>query len=384
MKILITGGAGFIGSHLADNCLESGHKVVLLDNLDPQVHGEGGAKAARIQGADFIHGDVTDPKAMLKALDGVDAVAHLAATVGVGQSMYEVVYYTHANVTGTACLYQTIIKNRLPVKKIVVASSMSAYGEGLYRCERCAKNVRGQMRPEQRLKSGLWELECPQCHGALKPVGTPETEMFHCESIYALSKRDTEEIAIMLGRSHNLPTVALRFFNVFGTGQSLSNPYTGVAAIFFSRILNERSPVIYEDGLQSRDFIHVRDVARAVRLSLESPVKDRVFNVGRGQAVTIAQVADLALKAAGRKGRIAADINGAYRTGDVRHCFADAQAIRRELRWEPRVSLEEGFEELYAWAKQSQAHDHFDRAAEELKRYGLVKPAGKTSPKASV
>ncbi|MBI4370458.1 MAG: GDP-mannose 4,6-dehydratase [Elusimicrobia bacterium] len=373
MNVLVTGGAGFIGSHLCRELLDAGHQVTVIDNLDPQVHGQS-LSSRRSPDVNYIQADILNKDALTKALTGIDAVAHLAATVGVGQSMYEVTYYTNTNVNGTGLLYEIIIKNNLPIKKIVVASSMSAYGEGLYACPKCRYISRGRQRSLEDLKRGFWELKCPKCGAILEPRPVPETEPFHCESIYALSKRDTEEIALMLGKAHQLPSIALRFFNVFGPGQSVSNPYTGVAAIFISRILNGKAPVIYEDGRQSRDFIHVRDVARAVRMSLESGIANEVFNVGTGRSITVDDVAQWALKASGELGRIKPEAGLGYRSGDIRHCFADTSKIRKQLRWEPKVSLEEGFTELVQWAKGVGAVDRFDQATSELERYGLLRP----------
>ncbi len=372
MRILVTGGIGFIGSHVVGDLLGAGHEVRVIDLLDSQVHGEDHIPQLdpRVK---FFHGDINDPDCLVQALDGCEAVAHLAATVGVGQSMYEVTYYTHANVNGTACLYETLIKNRkrFPVKKVVVASSMSAYGEGLYRCDGCDCALRGRPRPVEQLKARRWEPECPNCRKALKPMPVPETEPFMCESIYALTKRDTEEIALMLGKSHGIATMALRFFNVYGPGQSLSNPYTGVAAIFISRILNRHAPVVYEDGLQSRDFVHVRDVARAVRLALESKDGDMVLNVGANRPVTILEVAQIILNLSGATGPVPCATQ-TYRFGDIRHCFADISRIRKLLGWRPEVSIEDGFRELMDWSGTVKAVDRFDQATKELERYGLL------------
>lgn len=376
MRILVTGGAGFIGSHLVQELLNQKHEVRVLDSLAPQVHGCG-AQPRLDSKVEFIRGDINDPQALTQALEGVDAAAHLAATVGVGQSMYQVTYYTGPNVNGTAHLYETIIKNRsrFPIKKVVVASSMSAYGEGLYECGACRRAQRGRPRSQQQLNSRRWELACPSCGKDLKPVGVPESEPFICESIYALTKRDTEEIALMLGASHKIPSIALRFFNVYGPGQSLSNPYTGVAAIFMSRVLNGKEPVVYEDGLQSRDLIHVRDIARAVRLALECDQGGMALNVGTGRPATILDVANVILRLAAPQSGLKPSVVQAYRHGDIRHCFADIRKIQEVLGWKPQVQMEDGFRELIEWSKTVKAVDHFDQAAKELERYGLL--AGK-------
>ncbi len=373
MKILVTGGAGFIGTHLVRELLGHGHEVVILDNLDAQVHGKDAVKRFPAE-VESIHGDVTDPVAVDRVLEGCDAVAHLAATVGVGQSMYEVTYYTHTNVNGTACLYERIIKNKSPIKKVVVASSMSAYGEGMYACSQCAKPVRGKPRASENLKKEAWELFCPACRGVLEPRPIPESEPFSCESVYALTKRDTEELALLLGRAHKIPTTALRFFNVYGPGQALSNPYTGVLAIFFSRVINGNPPVVYEDGLQSRDFVYVGDVARALRLALEKDVHGEVFNVGTGRALTVKEIAYMAIKAAGKQARIEPAVVRGFRPGDVRHCFADVTKIKREFGWEPTMTLEEGVRMIFEWSTTVVARDRFEQAASELGSYGLLRP----------
>ncbi len=376
MKVLVTGGAGFIGSHVTKELLKRKHTVVVLDNLDPQVHGGNAAASHSLfdpEKVSFLQGDVTNADDIKRALRDVDGVIHLAATVGVGQSMYEILYYTHNNICGTATLYELLIKNQQKVQKVVVASSMSAYGEGLYHCANCKKNLRGYKRDEAALKYKQWDLNCPVCKGTLKPIGIPESEPFSCESIYALSKRDTEEIAMMLGRAHKIPTVALRFFNVYGPGQSLSNPYTGVMAIFLSRALNNQPPVIYEDGAQSRDFVHVTDLARAVVDAFESPMSDEVFNVGTGIATTVRQIADLAIVAADKKGKVEPSIPGHWRPGDIRYCFADNAKIKKHLGWQPRVALDEGVRELSQWCQKVQAKDNFNQASEELKRHGLLR-----------
>lgn len=364
-----------MGNYVVRELLRAKHSVTVLDNLDPQVHAASGNGAQVPDGAVFYRGDLNDPEILLKVLKHADAVAHLGAVVGVGQSMYEVSYYTHNNVNATGRLYETIIKNKLAVKKIVVASSMSAYGEGLYRCTKCRKTIRGGMRSEAKFKKGSWELDCPVCKKPMTPVPIPETEPFAVSSIYALTKRDTEEIALMLGAAHNIPSVALRFFNIYGPGQSLSNPYTGVAAIFFSRVLNLKPPVVYEDGLQSRDFVHASDVARAVRLALESDVKGQVFNVGGGERVTIREIADTVLKVCGKEGAIKPQVTGQYRKGDIRHCFADTAKIKKALGWKTAVLLNDGFQELYYWAQKTSSVDRFDQASQELEHFNLLAKA---------
>jgi dTDP-L-rhamnose 4-epimerase len=288
-QILITGGAGFIGSHLADELLGLDYRVRALDNLSPQVHGHGvGRPDYLAPEVELMVGDVRDPETMRRALRGVDAVYHFASMVGVGQSMYEIRQYTEVNNLGTAVLLQELIER--PVERLIVASSMSLYGEGLYR------RPGGAVTPEvnrtlEQLRAREWEPRDGN-GGALTPTPTPETKAPSFASIYALSKYDQEQMCLMTGRAYGIPTVALRLFNVFGTRQALSNPYTGVLAIFASRLLNDMPPMIFEDGCQRRDFVSVNDVARACRLALEAPAAaDKVINIGSGRNYTIRQVA---------------------------------------------------------------------------------------------
>ncbi len=367
-SILITGGAGFIGSHLADELLGKNYKVRVLDNLLPQVHGVNPRRPDYLHPeAELLVGDVRDPEALRKALKGIDAVFHLAAMVGVGQSMYEVAQYTSVNNEGTANLLQALIER--PVQKLIVASSMSLYGEGLYRTP-AGDLLPGTERGLQQLKARDWELH--DLDGEiLAPVPTPETKLPTLASIYALSKYDQERMCLIVGRAYNRPTVALRFFNVYGTRQALSNPYTGVMAIFASRLMNNKAPMIIEDGRQRRDFISVRDVARGCRLALESrDASGNVFNIGSGRQYTIRELAERI--AAVMDKDIEPQITGKYRVGDVRHCFADIGAAQRVLGFVPKVSIEDGLGELVAWLQSQVAVDRVDEASAELLARGLT------------
>ncbi len=368
-RILITGGGGFIGSHLADELLAHGYMVSVLDSMLPQVHGANCERPPYLDpAAELIKGDVRDPEAIRKSLHGVDAVFHFAAMVGVGQSMYEVAEYTSVNNLGTAQLLQAIIER--PVAKLIVASSMSLYGEGLYRAPDGAL-LAGTERSLQQLKARDWELH-DLAGEILTPVATPETKIPNLASVYALSKYDQERLCLIAGRAYQIPTVALRFFNVYGTRQALSNPYTGVMAIFASRLMNDKAPMIFEDGLQQRDFVSVRDVARACRLALERPdAAGRVFNVGSGQHYTIKGLAERISGVMGKED-IEPQITGKYRVGDVRHCFADISLARHVLGYEPRVSLEEGLRELVSWLEGQVAVDRVDQASAELSARGLT------------
>ncbi len=368
-RILITGGAGFVGSHLADELLEKGYEVRALDSLVEQVHGPGERRPDYLSPeVELIVGDVRDRDAVRRALRGVDAVFHLAAMVGVGQSMYEVERYTSVNNIGTAVLMEALIEK--PVERLVVASSMSLYGEGLYRTPD-GQLVPGTERPLERLKARQWEVMDADGN-RLEPVATPEHKSPALPSVYALSKYDQERMCLTLGRAYNIPTVALRFFNIFGTRQALSNPYTGVLAIFASRYLNGRPPLINEDGLQRRDFVSVYDVAQACRLSLEVPgAAGRVFNVGSGRSYTVLEIADKLARVLGEQ-RLEPEVTGKYRMGDIRHCFADITLAQRVLGYQPRVTLEDGLIELAEWLSGRIALDRVDSASAELAARGLA------------
>jgi dTDP-L-rhamnose 4-epimerase len=367
--VLITGGAGFIGSHLADELLRHGYRVRALDDLSPQVHGPGRKRPDYLDSqVELIVGDVRDADVLKRALKGIDAVYHLAATVGVGQSMYEIARYTSVNNLGTATLLEALMNQ--PVERLVVASSMSIYGEGLYR-DPNRRPAAAAERSIDQLKAKDWEVRDARGQ-RLTPVPTPESKQPSLASIYALGKYDQERMCLITGRAYGIPTVALRFFNVFGTRQALSNPYTGVLAIFASRLLNGNPPLIYEDGLQQRDFVSVYDIAQACRLAMEVPeAAGRVFNVGSGRPYTVRQVAEQMGKVLGKE-HIGFEVTGKYRVGDIRHCFADITLARRVLGYEPKVTLEDGLEELAGWLEGQVAEDHVAKARQELDARGLA------------
>ena len=367
--VLITGGAGFIGSHLADALLQRGDRVRVLDNLDAQVHGEERRRPDYLDPeVELIQGDVRDRDAVERALDGIDTVYHLAARVGVGQSMYEVEGYTDVNNRGTAVLLEALIKR--PVERLVVASSMSIYGEGLYRAAD-GSVVPGHERTLDQLKNREWELTDGGGH-ALTPVPTPETKQPALASVYALSKYDQERLCLLIGRAYNIPTVALRFFNVYGTRQALSNPYTGVLAIFASRLLNGNAPLVNEDGHQRRDFISVLDVAQALMLAADKApdVAGQVFNVGSGRNYTVLEIARRLADTLGKS--IDAEVTGKYRVGDIRHCFSDITLARDLLGFEPKVDFEDGLVQLAQWLEGQIAVDRVQQAANELVARGLT------------
>jgi dTDP-L-rhamnose 4-epimerase len=367
-RVLITGGAGFIGSHLADELLEKGYTVRVLDNLSEQVHGKDCKRPDYLNpDVELMTGDVRNPRHVKEALRGINAVYHYAAMVGVGQSMYEIKNYTDVNNIGTAVLLEALAKN--PVEKLIVASSMSIYGEGLYR-DKNGTVKSGQERKLEQLKAGRWEL-IDRDGNELVPYPTPESKTPQLSSVYALSKYDQERLCLMIGKAYNIPTVALRFFNVYGTRQALSNPYTGVLAIFASRLLNDNSPLIFEDGNQKRDFVSVLDIARASRLALETPeAADEVFNIGSGNSYTINEISEKLAGILGKK--IKATISGKYRVGDIRHCYSDISKAKSILNYEPQVTLEDGLMELSIWLKDQKAEDRVSEASRELASRGLT------------
>jgi dTDP-L-rhamnose 4-epimerase len=370
LKILVTGGAGFIGSHTIDRLLERGHSVRVLDGLVPQVHGNNGHRPSYIsREVDLIVGTVDNPAAISRALEGVESVIHLASAVGVGQSMYQIVDYCSTNVMGTATLLQNIVENKRRLKSFVLASSMSVYGEGRYQTSTGAL-VHPLARHEGQLIAGEWELR--DVNGRpLQPVPTDEGKPLNPTSVYAINKRDQEEMCLSIGSSYGVPTTALRLFNVYGSRQALSNPYTGVAAIFCARLLNDRPPLVFEDGLQKRDFVHVEDVARAIVSATENPVPGEVVNIGSGSAISVIEIAEILASEMGKT--IPPKILGKYRQGDIRHCFADVSKARRLLGWEPLKTFRQGVPELISWVQfQKEARDRVDSAWSELEQRGLL------------
>lgn len=368
--VLITGGAGFIGSHLADELLRCGYKVRVLDNLSPQVHGPDQKRPEYLdKDVELIVGDTCDPYAVGRALEAVDVVVHLAAAVGVGESMYEVVRYNQTNNIGTAVLLEALI--RKPIERLIVASSMSIYGEGLYRAPD-GSTIAGAVRGLKQLAAKDWEVRNPAGE-VLTPIATPESKPASLASVYALTKYDQERMCLIVGQAYGINAVALRFFNVYGTRQALSNPYTGVLAIFAARLLNGHSPLVFEDGQQRRDFVSVHDVAQACRLALESPgTAGQVFNVGGGRSYTVLDIASRMAKLLG-KPHLEPEIIASYRAGDIRHCFADIGLARSVLGYQPRVALEEGLAELGTWLDGQTAIDRVAEARAELDRRGLIR-----------
>lgn len=370
-RVLVTGGAGFIGSFITDELLERGHEVTVFDNLEPQVHLQKKLPPYYNKEARFLKGDIRDYSALEKALVDQEWVFHYAAAVGVGQSQYEIKRYTDVNVGGTANLLDVLANNKHKVEKVVVAASMSSYGEGLYLCNNCAE-VRPELRKEKDMQGGDWEPLCPKCQRRIRPIPTPEEAYQNINSIYSLTKKVQEDMVLNIGKTYNIPVVALRYFNVYGPRQSLSNPYTGVAAIFLSRLKNDKAPIVYEDGLQSRDFISVHDVVRATVMVMERKEADyNVFNIGSGQPRTILEVAETLATVLGKE-HIRQQVTYKFRKGDVRHCFADISKVKKTLGFTPRVDFTQGMKELIAWSKTESAEDRFDHATQELVQKGLL------------
>lgn len=368
-RILITGGAGFVGSHTADELVEQGHEVRIYDNLSDQVHPAGFPNYLS-RDVEFIRGDMRDLPRLRQIVRDVDVIFHLAAAVGVGQSMYQIADYIETNTLGTANLLQTILDNKVRLEKLVVASSMSIYGEGEYICEECGEFAPG-MRSSQQLQAKDWEMPCPRCGRKLTPIATRESKPLHCGSIYALSKKDQEEMVLLFGRTYQLPVVALRYFNIFGTRQSLSNPYTGVVAIFASRLMNENAPLVFEDGEQLRDFVSVHDIVQANLLAMQrAEANGMALNIGSGQPISIREIASELAQTLGVTTPF--EITGKYRAGDIRHCFADISNASRTLGYKPAVRFSDGLKELVQWLATQEADDRVDDAFQRLQTHGLV------------
>lgn len=369
MKVLVTGGAGFIGSYVCEELLRKGHEVVILDNLDPQVHGENASWPNYMpEGTENHVGDVRDRELVRKLLKQVDAVIHLAAAVGVGQSMYKIEHYCSVSVVGTAVVLEEIIPLKDQIKKIVVASSMSIYGEGAYQNSK-GETVYPYPRPIDQLKMGLWEVQ--QDGEKLKPIPTDEDKPLRPESIYAVNKRDQEEMVLSFGRAYGIPAVAFRMFNVYGARQALSNPYTGVVAIFSNKLLQDQPPTIFEDGHQRRDFIHVEDVARAYVMALEQDGADGLaLNLGSGRSISIREIAETLAKVMNKD--LEPVIAGRYRDGDIRNCFSDISLLQEKLGWQPEYEFEEGVKTLLKWLLEQDQVEAAD-STEELQRMGLLK-----------
>jgi len=367
MKILVTGGEGFLGSHLVDELVRQNHEVVSFDNLEYQVHL--GRKPRYLnRGARYIIGDVRNKNKLKEAIKNAEIIFHQAAMVGVGQSMYEISKYIHTNSYGTANLLEFLANEKHRVRKLIVASSMSIYGEGAYKCNTC-----GKFYPRQReigaLKQKDWEVYCPICNKEAKPMPTAEDKPLFPTSVYAYSKKEQEDLSLLVGKTYAIPTVALRYFNIYGPRQSLSNPYTGVCAIFSSMIKNDHAPIVYEDGLQTRDFINVKDIVAANIFAMNNSKTDyQAFNVGTGRPISILEIAGTLTKL--YKKDIASKVVNSYRLGDIRHCYADVSGLEK-LGFKAKVDFADGMKELIEWARFIKAEDKVAGADSKLIKKGL-------------
>jgi dTDP-L-rhamnose 4-epimerase len=371
-KVLVTGGAGYIGSHLVDELVRREYDVTVLDNLEPQVHRSGTWPSYANPKVRYVRGDVRDRAVFEPLVLESQAVVHFGAAVSIGQSMYQVDRYVDVNTRGTALLLDILVNNKHQVEKMVVASSIGVYGEGAYRCATCGP-VAPTIRSAEQLAARDWEQHCPRCGRHVVSIPTPEDKALYRDNIYSMTKYHQEEMVLLIGKTYSIPAVAPRFFNVYGPRQSLSNPYAGVAAIWLSRLLNDKQPVVFEDGGQLRDFVSIHDVVACLMLMIETPGADYLpVNVGSGETVTILDIARMLQTLTGKA--IEPQVTNAGRTFDIRHNTADITRARDLLGFQPAVTLEQGFGELIEWAKTTPdvAVDFFDRALDELRAKGLL------------
>jgi dTDP-L-rhamnose 4-epimerase len=370
--VLVTGGAGYIGSHLVDALVAREYRVTVLDNLEPQVHRSGTWPSYANGNARYVRGDVRDRAVFEPLVLASDAVVHFGAAVSVGQSMYQVDRYVDVNTRGTALLLDILVNAKHHVQKVLVASSIGVYGEGAYRCA-VHGAVAPTIRPESQLAARDWEQRCPVCGEHVVSIPTPEDKALYRDNIYSMTKYHQEEMVLLIGKTYGIPSVAARFFNVYGPRQSLSNPYAGVAAIWLSRLLNDRQPMVFEDGGQLRDFVSIHDVVDCLMLMLETPGADYLpVNVGSGDTVTILEIARTLNRILGKS--IEPQITQTGRKFDIRHNTADITRARTMLGFRPKVSLADGMSELVEWARTTPdvANDFFDKALDELQQKGLL------------
>jgi len=374
-KVLVTGGAGFIGSHLVDKLIDQkGYEVSILDILEEQVHGNVDHPPDYLnKKAEFFKGSVTDYKKMEVLVGETDMVFHLAAKVGVGQSMYQIKKYVDNNILGLANLFDILVNSKHNVKKVVLASSNTVYGEGRSLCNTCGV-IFPKLRLIDQLKNNDWELNCPKCGSKVKPILTDENTPCNPSSIYALSKQAQEKIGLMIGNTYGIDITILRLFLVYGTRQSPSNPYTGVCSIFSTRTLYGTPPIIFEDGQQSRDFVNVNDVCQALTLAMEkNTANGEIFNVGTGIPITIKEVADVITEKINPE--LKPIYNQQYRIGDIRHCVADISKIKNKLGYLPKITFKEGIDDLINWVKAQKdiIQKPSQKAMQKLKEKGILK-----------
>ncbi|HOV21707.1 MAG TPA: SDR family NAD(P)-dependent oxidoreductase [bacterium] len=369
-KILVTGGCGFIGSHLVDKLIELGYEVIIFDNLTKQVHPSGIPEYLNLKST-FIRGDVRNRNKLKDVVKKIDIIYHFASAVGVGQSQYEISKYVDVNIRGTANLLDILVNEKHNVRKLIIASSMSIYGEGMYKCKKCGK-VKPEIRNFDNKKIDDWEPKCPNCKGDITAIPTDEETPTKSNSIYAITKKEQEEMSLLIGKIYGIPVVSLRFFNVYGPRQTLSNPYTGVCAIFLSRIKNNKPPIIFEDGMQTRDFIWVDDIINACILSIQKDQANyEIFNVGSGKPTYLKEIAEILIKLLNKN--LKPEITYKFRKGDVRHCYADISKIKEKLGFKIETELEEGMKKLIDWSKkEKKVKDKFDYAEKQLKNRHLI------------
>lgn len=377
MRVLITGGAGFIGSNIALKLSKKGYKVTVLDTLSEQIHGANPESTSPLyqkikDKVDFIKGDVNNREDLEKALVDVDYVIHLAAETGTGQSMYEIKKYVDTNIGGTALLLDILTNTEHHVKRIVVAESRAVYGEGKYHCPNCG-DVYPYERTDENLAKGDFECKCPKCGGEVDLIATTEDSAIHPSSVYGISKQVQGQLVHLVCKSIGVESVSFRYQNVYGPGQSLTNPYTGILSIFSTRIKNGNEINIFEDGKETRDFVYIEDVVDATILGMEVPeANGHVFNVGTGIATDVLTVANTLCEKYGIN--VPITVSGNYRLGDIRHNFADITAARQILGFEPKWSFADGIEKFTNWVNQQEVNeDNYETSIEEMKKKGLYK-----------
>ncbi|MDX9743981.1 MAG: SDR family NAD(P)-dependent oxidoreductase [Arcobacteraceae bacterium] len=372
-NILITGGAGFIGSNLALKLIEKGYKVTVLDNLSPQIHTSNSPLYNSIKDkVRFIKGTVLSYDDWKNALEEIDVVVHLAAETGTGQSMYEIEKYTDVNIKGTSIFLDILANEKHSVKKMIVASSRAIYGEGKYECSSCGI-VYPNERKDEDMSKGDFTVKCPTCNANAKLLATDENSKIHPSSIYGITKQVQEQMFMVMGKTLNIPALAFRYQNVYGAGQSLSNPYTGILSIFSTRIKNGNDINIFEDGKESRDFVYIDDVVDATILGIEKDEANyEVFNVGLGLAIDVNKVASTLVKEYKSNSKIS--ISGNYRLGDIKDNYADLTKIQTKLGFKPKVSFEEGIKRFTKWVNaQEVVEDQYEKSINEMKEKGLYK-----------
>lgn len=375
-RILVTGGAGFIGSNLARNLIDKGYEVRILDNLSPQIHGVDYNKSQLYQSVknitEVVVGNVLNRQDWLKAIENIDVIVHLAAETGTGQSMYDIEKYTGVNIQGTALMLDILANEKHSVKKVVVASSRAIYGEGKYYCQQhgCVFPLE---RKDADMAKGDFSVKCPKCGNDAELVATDENSAIHPTSIYGLTKSVQEEMCMIVGKSLSIPVVAYRYQNVYGPGQSLKNPYTGILSVFSTRIMNDNEINIFEDGRESRDFVFIDDVVNATILGIEKDEANYCrFNVGTGIVTDVMTVAKILVDSYKKDSKVR--ISGNYRLGDIRHNYADISLIKEKLGFEPKVTIKEGLRRFADWVKtQEIEEDAYDASIAEMKQKGLYK-----------